>query len=110
MNNHNLEQLHTLKSITLSETERGRIRAHAAHLIQTTQPQVTESFFYRGIYMGLRIALSSFVFFIFIGGTVSAVADNALPGDPLYSFKLNKPVPPGRNPRCTQDCVDSPPC
>jgi hypothetical protein len=89
MNNHNLEQLHTLKSITLSESERGRIRAHAAHLIQTTQPQVTESFFHRGIYMGLRIALSSFVFFIFIGGTVSAVADNALPGDPLYSFKLN---------------------
>ncbi len=89
MNNHNLEQLKNFKSITLSEEERGLIRAHAAHLVANARPQVVQSYFQRGIYMGLRIALSSFVFFIFVGGTVSAVADNALPGDPLYSFKLN---------------------
>ena len=86
---HNLEQLNTLKSVTLSESERGLIRAHAAYLVANTSPQHVQSYFQRGIYMGLRIALSSFVFFIFIGGTVSAVADNALPGDPLYTFKLN---------------------
>lgn len=85
----NLEQLHTLKSVTLSESERGLIRAHATHMVQTARPQVVTSYFHKGIYMGLRIALSSFVFLIFVGGTVSAVADNALPGDPLYSFKLN---------------------
>lgn len=89
MNNHNLEQLHSLKSVSLSHEERGLIRAHAAHLIQNVRPQLVESYFHRGIYMGLRIALSSFVFFIFVGGTVSAVANNALPGDPLYTFKLN---------------------
>jgi hypothetical protein len=26
---------------------------------------------------------------IFVGGSVSVVADNSLPGDPLYSFKVN---------------------
>lgn len=89
MNNHNFEQLKKLKSISLSESERGLIRSHAVHLVATTKPQFVQSYFQRGIYMGLRIALSSFVFFIFVGGTVSAVADNALPGDPLYTFKLN---------------------
>lgn len=89
MNNPNIEQLKYLKSLSLSENEKGLIRAHAAHLMQNVKPQVVESYFQRGIYMGLRIALSSFVFFIFVGGTVSAVANNALPGDPLYAFKLN---------------------
>ena len=90
MNNPNeFTQLKKLKTITLSDNERGLIRAHAVHLMHQVPPRVVESYFHRGIYMGLRIALSSFVFFIFIAGTVSAVADNALPGDPLYTFKLN---------------------
>jgi hypothetical protein len=88
---YNLEQLAKLKSLTLTETERGLVRAHAAYLIVNTPvPQKSvQSLFQRGVYHGLRIALSSFVFFVFVGGTVSAVADNALPGDPLYTFKLN---------------------
>ncbi len=88
--NPNLEQLAKLKSITLTESESGLVRAHAAYLISNTRaPQTIQSLFQRGVYHGLRIALSSFLFFIFVGGTVSAVADNALPGDPLYTFKLN---------------------
>ncbi len=87
---HNLEQLSTLKSLTLSESERGLIRAHATHLIaHTPTPNKLHSLFQRGVYHGLRIALSSFVFFVFVGGMCSAVADNALPGDPLYTFKIN---------------------
>lgn len=85
---YNFEQLKSLKSISLSESEKGVIRSHVAYIMQQT-PQPVQSLFQRGVYHGLRIALSSFLFFIFIGGTVSAVADNALPGDPLYAFKLN---------------------
>ena len=86
--NPNLEQLKNLKTITLTSAERDRIRAHVAYLM-TTRPQPVQSWFQRGIHHGLRIALSSFVFFIFVGGMCSAVANNALPGDPLYAFKLN---------------------
>lgn len=89
MNNPNIEQLKHFKSISLSDTEKGLIRAHATYLMQQSAPRAVESYFQKGIYMGLRIALSSFVFFIFVAGSVSAVADNALPGDPLYAFKLN---------------------
>ncbi|MBP6904836.1 MAG: hypothetical protein KBB91_02150 [Candidatus Pacebacteria bacterium] len=88
--NYNLEQLKQLKSLTLTEEEKGHIRSHAAYLIMNT-PQSSRgvrSLFQRGMYHGLRIALSSFVFFVFIGGSVSAVADKALPGDPLYSVKI----------------------
>jgi hypothetical protein len=89
MNNPNLEQLKHLKSLSLTESEKGLVRAHAVHLMQTVKPSAIESYFHKGIYMGLRIALSSFVFFVFVAGSVSAVANNALPGYPLYAFKLN---------------------
>lgn len=88
MNNPNLEQLHTLKSLSLTDTERGLVRAHAHYLIANTPvPSTYQSLFQRGVYHGLRIALSSFVFFIFVGGTVIAVANQALPGDSLYPVK-----------------------
>ncbi len=89
--NNSLKQLKSFKTLTLTEEERGLVRAHAMYLMMntpTTAP-VSKSIFQRGVYLGLRIALSSFLFFVFIGGTVSAVADSALPGDPLYAFKLN---------------------
>lgn len=89
---HNLNKLSKIKSITLSDAERGAIRAHAMHLITTTPSPIESPYtrlFKKGVQHGLRIALSSFAFIIFIGGSVSAVADNALPGDPLYAFKLN---------------------
>ncbi len=86
-----LQKLNRIKNISLNEIERGILRAHAVHTMKTTivVNNSISSIFQRGVYHGLRIALSSFLFIIFTGGTVSAVADNALPGDPLYSFKLN---------------------
>lgn len=89
---HNLTKLSTIKSVSLTDAERGVLRAHALHLITTTPGPIESPYkqlFQKGVQHGLRIALSSFMFIIFIGGTVSAVADNALPGDPLYAFKLN---------------------
>lgn len=87
---YNFEQLNRLKSLTLSEEEKGRIRSHAAFVIMNTpaSSRAVRSLFQRGMYHGLRIALSSFAFFIFVGGTVSAVANSALPGDPLWQFKV----------------------
>ncbi len=85
-----LQQLHVLKSITLSEEERGLIRVHAARTIMTKAPvSVVPSLFYHGVQHGLRMALSAMFFVVFVGGSVSAVADRALPGDPLYAFKIN---------------------
>ncbi len=86
----NLEKLNVLKNITLTESEKGLVRAHATYLIANTpqSPQRVYSLFQRGVQHGLRIALSSFLFFVFISGTVFGVADNALPGDSLYKFKL----------------------
>lgn len=83
-----LKKLNSLKEINLSESEKGLIRSHVNFLINNPLPK-TQSLWQRGIYHGLRVALSSLVFLVFVGGAVSAVADNALPGDPLYSFKLN---------------------
>lgn len=84
-----LSKLKAFKKVTLTHDERSLMRAHAARIIMSTPILVTESFFKRGVQHGLRIALSSMLFVVFIAGSVSAVANNALPGDPLYSFKIN---------------------
>lgn len=84
-----LIKLKNLKKITLTQEEHNLMRAHAARIVIASPVLVTESFFKRGVQHGLRIALSSMMFVVFIAGSVSAVANNALPGDPLYSFKLN---------------------
>jgi hypothetical protein len=84
-----LSTLKKLKSISLTSEEQNLMRAHAARIVMTTPVLVTDSFFKRGVQHGLRIALSSMMFVVFIAGSVSAVANNALPGDPLYSFKIN---------------------
>lgn len=84
-----LSTLKKLKSLSLSQEERDLMRAHAARIVMSTPVLVTDSFFKRGVQHGLRIALSSMLFVVFIAGSVSAVANNALPGDPLYSFKIN---------------------
>ena len=84
-----LEQLKTLRSIALTEEEKGSLRASVARGIQTLESKPRVSIFYTGMQHGLRIALSTFLFVIFVGGSVSVVADNSLPGDPLYSFKIN---------------------
>lgn len=85
-----LQKLYTLKSITLSEEERGLIHSAMARVVMTEAPtSLIPSLFYRGVQHGLRIALSAMFFVVFVGGSVSAIADSALPGDPLYAFKIN---------------------
>lgn len=84
-----LQQLKQLKSISLSEEERGVLRASVARKIQIARAAPTESYWQMGIRHGLRIGLSTFLFMIFVGGSVSVIADNSLPGDALYSFKVN---------------------
>ncbi|MBP6857859.1 MAG: hypothetical protein KBC11_01565 [Candidatus Pacebacteria bacterium] len=84
-----IEQLKMLKDITLSEKERGILRTKIARSIQTLESTPKISYFYSGVSHGLRIGLSTFLFIVFVGGSVSVVADNSLPGDPLYSFKIN---------------------
>ncbi|HSE56735.1 MAG TPA: hypothetical protein VLB02_01475 [Candidatus Paceibacterota bacterium] len=84
----NLKQLHTLKRITLTATEQHAMRSRLAHYVQET-PIETQSMFEVFVSHGLRVALSSFLFFILIGGSVSALANSSLPGDPFYNVKLN---------------------
>jgi hypothetical protein len=84
-----LAKLKIFKQITLTDDERNLMRSHAARITMATPVLITSSFFKRGVQHGYRIALSSMLFVIFIAGSVSAVASNALPGDPLYSFKVN---------------------
>ncbi len=84
-----LQKLATLKEITLTTEEKGVLRASVARAIQMARPVSQESLLQLGIRHGLRIGLSTFLFIVFVGGSVSVVADSSLPGDPLYSFKIN---------------------
>jgi hypothetical protein len=84
-----LEQLKTLKNITLTSEEKSLLRASVARSIQISRCEPKVSIFYTGIQHGLRMGLSTFLFIVFVGGSVSVIADNSLPGDPLYSFKIN---------------------
>jgi hypothetical protein len=84
-----IEQLKMLKKISLSQEEKGVLRAGVARGIQIARETPIASIFHRSIQHGLRIGLSTFLFIVFVGGSVSVIADNSLPGDPLYSFKLN---------------------
>ncbi len=89
MINKKLEQLKMLKSIRLTQEEKGALRASVARGIQLAASRPRPSLFYTGIQHGLRIGLSTFLFIVFVGGSVSVIADNSLPGDPLYSFKIH---------------------
>lgn len=84
-----IEQLKILKDIHLSSEEKGILRASVARGIQVDRSTPQVSIFHRGIQHSLRIGLSTFMFIVFVGGSVSVIADNSLPGDPLYSFKVN---------------------
>lgn len=87
-----LKQLHILKNISLSEEERGSLRAHLTQTVSANvciPPTSLSVYFSKGIQHGLRMSLSALFFVIFVGGSVSAIADSALPGDPLYTFKIN---------------------
>lgn len=84
-----LEQLKNLKKISLTDLERSSMRLKLSRAMSDFPSVEKHSFIEHGMYHGLRLALSSFMFLILIGGGVSAVANNSLPGDPLYKFKLN---------------------
>ncbi len=83
-----LNQLKQLKHVTLSDEERAYLRGRIAQAVTAPAP-AREGIFQLGMQHGLRIALSSFLFVIFVGGSISAVASNALPGDPLYVIKTD---------------------
>lgn len=84
-----LEQLKSLKQERLSMDEAHSLRAHIAHLVVTHPVVARTPLYQRAMHHGLRVMLSTFIFMIFVAGSVSVVADNALPGDPLYAFKVN---------------------
>lgn len=85
---HKLQKLHSLKKIKLTENEETILRGKLARYIQET-PIEHVSVFQAFVSHGLRVVLSSSLFLILIGGSISALANSSLPGDPLYSFKLN---------------------
>lgn len=83
---HKFTHLNKTKEITLTPEERAYLRAHMAHVV-ATPVGIVEPLFKRGVQHGLRIALSSFLFIVFAGGSISALASNAYPGDLLYAVK-----------------------
>lgn len=90
MNKKYIEQLHTWKkSVSLTDDEKAHLRSRVAFMIHTHPYETKEHIFMIGLRHTLRIALSSFMFLFFVAGSVSAVADKALPGDALYSFKIH---------------------
>jgi len=84
---HNLSKI--LHETRLTQEESARLRARLT--TYTLEHPIKEHLplYQRALEHGMRIALSTFLFMIFVGGSVSVIADNALPGDPLYSFKVH---------------------
>ena len=83
---HKLSKLKQFQHVTLHDEERAYLRGRIAAVVSAPIPSGMP-LFQRGMQHGLRIALSSFFFVIFVGGGISAVASSALPGDPLYLVK-----------------------
>ncbi len=81
-----LKKLSNIQHIHLTNDEKAALRARVA-MVMSTPPAPVEPLLARGMQHGLRIALSSALFVLFVGGSISAVASNALPGDPLYAIK-----------------------
>lgn len=85
---HKLSQLKSLQNISLTQEERSVLRIKVMQEMRAAM-KPRPSYIQQGMQHGLRIALSSFLFVVFVGGSISAVASSALPGDPLYAFKVN---------------------
>ncbi len=85
-----LSTIRHFSQVTLSDEERAYLRGRMAQVVSSP---ITAGdslpLFQRGMHHGLRIALSSFLLVIFAGGSISAIASNALPGDPLYVVKTD---------------------
>lgn len=84
-----LKKLHTLSTETLSREEKAVLRAHMVRTIHEKPYFELVPVYQRALHHGLRVMLSTFIFMVFVAGSVSVIADNALPGDPLYAFKVN---------------------
>lgn len=84
-----LSKLANIKNSTLSDSERNLMRASLNHYVSLNPITPRVSILHMGIQHGLRIALSSSLFVVLVCGSISVVASNSLPGDPLYSFKVN---------------------
>lgn len=91
MSNNKLNNIvEVLKNVSLSETERSSLRNHISKHIEANQPVRSP---WAPILSPLQQlsrsgAFALAVVMLMVGG-VSMAAENALPGDPLYSFKLN---------------------
>jgi len=90
MNKKQIEQLHMWKkSVSLTDAEKMRLHRGVSFALHTHSYETKEHIIIIGLRHTLRITLSSFMFIVFVAGSVSAVADKALPGDALYTFKVN---------------------
>ena len=86
---HNLQKLARIKNLHLTESERANLRARMAYQMSITPVMPRVSWIQKSAQHGLRIMLSTSIFLVFVCGSISVVANSALPGDPLYTFKLN---------------------
>lgn len=84
-----LQKLNSIKNISLTQAERDSMRAAIAYQMSIYQAMPRVSWIQKSAQHGLRIVLSTSMFIVFVCGSISVVANSALPGDPLYTFKLN---------------------
>lgn len=85
---HELQKLaNILKHETLSQDEAARLRARLSTYIINHPTKESLPVYHRIFEHTMRIALSTFLFIIFVGGSISVIADNSLPGDKLYAIK-----------------------
>lgn len=78
-----------MRHVKMTDVERASLRTAIVEHMRAFPATESPSLFQSGISHGLRFVLSSFIFIVLIGGSVAAVANGSLPGDPLYSFKLD---------------------
>jgi hypothetical protein len=86
---HNLQKLARIKNIHLTDSERAHLRACMAYQMSINPVMPRISWIQKSAQHGIRIVLSTSIFLVFVCGSISVVANSALPGDPLYAFKLN---------------------
>ncbi|MEI6022544.1 MAG: hypothetical protein WCQ32_01745 [bacterium] len=84
-----LQKLQSFKEIKLTPDEKASLRARMAYQMSITPVMPRISWIQKSAQHGLRIVLSTSMFVVFVCGSISVVANSALPGDPLYAFKVN---------------------
>ena len=86
---HKLHSLKKFKTNRLSHDEKSVLRARLTRTISMHPVKERLSPLHTTLHHGLRIALSTSIFVIFVAGSISVVADNAQPGDPFYAVKVS---------------------